>query len=522
MDPLGEFQAWETCWCGSQRRYDACHGRPIASAPGAPVPPDEEDRIWIAPHTSLTRSALDSMAAQVVGMPMSFPSTERSQPVQRVHPVAVKAAEIPIRRPTVSLAELNRLRFALLDDLGLGDADRLDRRAAELDDRRLDELAYGILDLAKASIDRLREEADGSAPPVSLWAEHDDVAQVIGRTLLWADRYLVPDPLADTLLAGRIRPADIADGVGKLLAIRPLVELGVVAPVPSDFATVLSAPAAAQATAADLSRPDLVQWVDEQLLIEGPTAREALIVGARDDVDLGGNHLYFHSHIDPGGFDETTGIVHTQLLSDYRPDFDYEPWVAQTRRQVVASLVQETNRSIAVAETFGGHAVTHAPFRARLLHRKSAAFANPASALLWADVPWLPNTSPRQLAEIASQDHAVEELRARARRAFERARGDDLARTAESLAGELDEAARELEHEIRTTRSWALVRPAPFVALSVVLGATAGPVGALSALAGAVGSTLPTAGQVRAQRRHSAFALVMAKRQSGDWERRRL
>jgi hypothetical protein len=223
--------------------------------------------------------------------------------------------------------------------------------------------------------------------------------------------------------------------------------------------------------------------------------------------------VYFHSHIDPGALDESRRLVHTQFLGDYRPDFDYGPWIAQTRRQVVAGLVQECNRSIAVAQTFGGHAVTRAPFRARLLHRKSAAPADPASALLWADVPWLPHTPPRRLAEIASQDDAVEALRARTRRAFDRVRGDQFASAAESLAGELDEAARELEHEIRTTRSWALVRPTPFLALSVALGATTGPVGALSALAGVVGSTLPVAGQLRAQRRHPAFALVMAKRE---------
>jgi hypothetical protein len=71
MNPLAPFREDEQCWCGSQRGYVACHGRPVASAPGAPFPPDEPGRTWIAPITSLTRTALESMAQQALGARVS-------------------------------------------------------------------------------------------------------------------------------------------------------------------------------------------------------------------------------------------------------------------------------------------------------------------------------------------------------------------------------------------------------------------------------------------------------------------
>jgi len=517
MDPLAAFSDDELCWCGSQKRYGACHGLVATSEPGAPVPPDDEDGIWIAPQTKLGREAIASMTGEIAEVPISMPSPEPAQRAPRVHPIAVTLTDMPRREPTIPLREIGRLRFEMLAGLGLGlaEPERLGGRVAQLNSRDIDDLAYGVLDLAKASVDRLLEQAAAPSAPVVLWAEHDAATEVIGRTLLWADHYLVPDTLADALLRSGVHPADIERGLQDLLALRPLIELGVVVPVPDDLATVLSAEATREATEADLRRQDLVSWVDEQLLVEGPTAREALLLAARDDVNPGGDIFYLHAHIDPDSLDDETGRFETTLLTPYRPDYDYGPWVAQSRRQAVAALVQAVNRSVAVAETFGGHAVTRAPFRARLLRLKDME-PDPASALVWAEVPWLPSASADDLAQVASEDDGVEALRARTRRTFDRARYGDLSAAAGDLVGELDEAARELEHDIRTARHWSLLRPAPFLALSVGLGATTGPIGAIGALAGAVGSVIPAIGQLREQRRRPAYALVMAKRRQSD------
>jgi hypothetical protein len=68
------------------------------------------------------------------------------------------------------------------------------------------------------------------------------------------------------------------------------------------------------------------------------------------------------------------------------------------------------------------------------------------------------------------------------------------------------------QQEMRTARRWSLFGPTPFLALSVALGVTTWPVGAIGAPAGVVGSVLPAVGQLREQRRRPAYALVMAKR----------
>jgi hypothetical protein len=380
-------------------------------------------------------------------------------------------AALPSRRPSVELRELASMRFEMLDDLGLGDPRGLAARVPQLTDRDLDALAYGALDLAKACVDRLLEESQAATPPVVLWAEKDSVAEVIGRTLLWADRYLVPDALADAFLGSEPRLTDVERAIREMLDVPPSW---------TRESSCRFRPSSQLCSARRLrTRPpnstwdvkDLVSWVDGQLLVEGPTRREALIIGARDDISLGGDHFESFSHIDPDSLDEATRTIRGRLLGEYRPGFDYHPWVAQTRRKVVAALIQEVNQSVAVAETFGGHAVTRASFRARLLQRKDAPL-DPASALVWANVPWLPATPPQQLAEIASEDATVEALRPRTRRAFDRARGGDLGAAAAHLSGELEEAARELEEDMHTNRNWALLCPMPFLALSVGLGAT--------------------------------------------------
>jgi len=327
------------------------------------------------------------MAQQALGARVSLPSDQPIQPPpQFAHVSAVNVAALPSRRPSVELRELASMRFEMLDDLGLGDPRGLAARVPQLTDRDLDALAYGALDLAKACVDRLLEESQAATPPVVLWAEKDSVAEVIGRTLLWADRYLVPDALADAFLGSEPRLTDVERAVREMLDVRALMDQGVVVPVPTKLAAVLSVQASHEATELELGREDLVSWVDGQLLVEGPTRREALIIGARDDISLGSDHFEFFSHIDPDSLDEATRTIRGRLLGEYRPGFDYHPWVAKTRRKVVAALIQEVNQSVAVAETFGGHAVTRAPFRARLLQRKDAPL-DPASALVWANVP---------------------------------------------------------------------------------------------------------------------------------------
>lgn len=512
MDPLRDYLPDEPCWCGSDKAYIRCHGLVLTSDPGAPVPEEDDTKgVWISPQTRLSNEVLDSFARKTTGVPIFLPPPRPTPSVQRVHPVAVRMIDLPERTPTVSLDQVGKLRFEVLDELGLSDTAGLEDRVSGLTDEQFEELAYAILELAKASLSRLLDLAASPEAPVVLWADHEPIAELLGRTLFWADHYLVSDPLADAMLSPPVEARKLLEGVEKLLALRPLIELGVVVPIPSDFATALTASDTHAATEQDLDRPALVSWLDEQLIVEGPTAREALLIKVRDDLSIGGDRFFLHGHVLPGSVQDEARTFTTAFLTAYQSDFDYQPWIAQSRGKVVADLLQDTNRSIAVATTFGGVPLTRVPFRARLLRQKEQA-AHPTAALAWADVPWLPLASPQRLAEISQQDEAVEALRARSRRAFAHARSDDFDRVAAELADELAEAAHELDAEIRTARRWALAGPGAFSALSLGLGATTGVVGGLLAVAGAVGTSLPVIGQLRQQRRRPGYAFVMAKR----------
>jgi hypothetical protein len=75
--------------------------------------------------------------------------------------------------------------------------------------------------------------------------------------------------------------------------------------------------------------------------------------------------------------EESTRHVLTQMLGPYDPGFDYGPWIAQTRREYIASVVQAVNKQVAVADAFSADWVTTSPFKRRLLMRRGG---TPASA----------------------------------------------------------------------------------------------------------------------------------------------
>jgi len=512
MDPLSDFGPDEPCWCDSGRKYQKCHGVVLTSDPGAPVPPDEADAIWLSPQTKISGGAIDSLLRQASGLPVYVPPPRPTQSAQRVHPVAVELAELPDRTPTLPVADIGKLRFERLSDLGLSDPVILRERLESMTTQQFDELTYVVLDLAKATLGSLVGQTATPDPPVVLWAGDEPVSRFLGRTLFWADQYLVEDPLADAMLSRSVGTQSLFEGLEKLIALRSLIELGLVVPIPSDLATAITADSTRAATEDDLTHDELVAWVDQQVHVEGPTAREALIVAVKDELTMGGIRFFLHGHIDRDSLDPNTHAFEISYLSPYRPGFDYAPWIAQSRGKVVADLLQETNRAIAVSGTFGGAPVTRVPFRARLLRHKGAA-VNASSALVWADVPWLPDASPDLLAAISQEAEAVEALRARSRRAFAHAnQSQDFDRVASALADELGEAARQLGSDIRTTKLWGSAGATASSLLSVGVGVTTGVVGGLLSAGIAAASSLPVIGQLREQHRRPAYALVMAKR----------
>lgn len=473
--------------------------------------------MFVSPDTVFTKEMLEQMTGSLRGAPMYMPSPEPAQRPRPIAVAAVKMAQIAPRSPTVALDVLGQQRFEILDALGLsGEKRSIARRLKTMDEREIDELVYANADLAKATVDRLLEEADAADRPTTLWAEPVDVARLIGATLLFADRYLVRDPVMAEVFDGRLRPERLAPALAQLARLRPLIEAGVIVPVPEEVAVAATDRLTMEVTEADLRRPELVVWVQSQIVVDGPTARSVIFLAARDDLGRGPGLFFVHGLIDPASVGKD-GTFAMHALHPYDPSFDYEPWIAQCRRQGAAKLIQEMNRELTIAAAFGGHFVTRAPFRARYLQRRLGEVDAPG-ATVWADVPLLPELAPKDLAPILRLDETVEALRREMRRAFRHVDGSDPDRAynaAVDLVEDLEAATVELEAEIRRKRAWNLLLPGGVSSGSVALAAATGSWGFASALLGAAAGIAGYGEHVQGRRRNAAFAFVLARRRLG-------
>ncbi|HVA60875.1 MAG TPA: hypothetical protein VNG13_10140 [Mycobacteriales bacterium] len=193
-------------------------------------------------------------------------------------------AAAPSLEPTLSHAEIGQLRYSLLDTRGLADsaAVRSGAHDRELQDV-IPELAEGALQLARATLDRLAMDASTTEPPVVLHTDISDVPRLVGQTMFWADHYVAHDGLAATSAARRDDPVSWRGAVADLLEARPLVEAGIFVPVFTDLAIALVDEAVDAMVAVDLADPSYVAWAEQQIVIEGPTAREAAFVHVVDD-----------------------------------------------------------------------------------------------------------------------------------------------------------------------------------------------------------------------------------------------
>lgn len=269
-------------------------------------------------------------------------------------------------------------------------------------ERLIPDLAAGALQLARASMDRLTADSKSSRPPVVLYSDAADIRRIVGQTLFWADHYLTSDHIAAAAAASRDAPSFYRRAVADLLELRPLVETGIVVPVFVDLAVALIDTEIDKMVAVDLADPQYVAWAEGQVVIEGPTAREAAFVHVVDDYPHD-DWFYLHSRIDSVASQADAESVSWQskLLHHYDPNFDYGPWLATVRRQAVARLTQALDTDLAVSAGFGADLVTASPFRARALHRrrptKPRSGDYDVSGAVWANVPWLPDASAQLL-----------------------------------------------------------------------------------------------------------------------------
>lgn len=471
----------DDCWCASGAKYKSCHGAGPASAPGAPVPEDDEDVWWVSPTVSIARGALSTNRDGV-------PITMQEDPDR---PVAGPLI-VPRFCETLSVAsgvgagasfrDLGLERYQALADLGLDDPATLESQLTVLSDDALREVGQQLALIGRQALDVLDADRRSPEPRSVLWTDTSQVSAMIGQTLLWADIYVINDPLLEAfLLREEIDRDSLGSALLGALEMRSLVETGLVVPVPSGVAALIAADAVRRATEYDLADRELVTWVDGELVLEGPTAREVLFVHARDDAEEGFFTHFRKVRVEDDGRFEMVG------LRPYERDFDYGPWIKTVRNQFIARLVQDMNKDLSIADLFGGEYVTRLPFRARLAARRKAPSAPAIAASI--EVPWLPGVEPAKLAKLAAEDEAVGDLRTRVSRLVHASPNPSTARNdLSTLVGEIaEDAVGPLNDRLRRDRTWRMAVPGGFMIGGLALGATAGPIGLAAAALGGAG-----------------------------------
>lgn len=478
----------DRCWCGSRKKYKSCHGAVgPRHPPGTPLPEDPPGKLWLAPDVLVDIDALETSIPG--GTPLVLPE---EQPRARAESIDRTTARLAAAEPftTVSLVDLAHRRDELLSAYGLNEPDRLDARVAELRGRDLEDLQYGVLQLARSTLERLIELDRSTDPPAVVRSEAIPSAELVGRTLLWADHYLVPDKLADAMTLEQPQPEVLKQAISRWHAERPLALLGLVVPVFDRLVLALTGPMVTASTQKVLDERDVLDWVEQQIIVHGPSAREVIFLETQDDIERQ-PYMCFYGRLVPDGtrdLAEREGTFSMRMLGSYDPAFDYGPWIRQERQNISRRLIQDVVREAKLSETLGGTYVTNSLFRARLLDQIS--MSRPIGATMWADVPALPSADAELLAKIAGQEESVAALRrtvGRTLRSVEAASGREQVDKVRNLIDELDDRTHEVEARIRSDRTWDRLQAALAGGAIAVGGVLAGPGGAASASLAAAG-----------------------------------
>lgn len=500
LEPLGRN---EPCWCGSGRKYKRCHGdhRP-ASLPGAPIPQDRDGSRYLSPRVTL---ADDALRLDEGGVPLTMPVDQpTSKPVEYTDwdeqlLLASSGVESALKP-----ADLGKLRVEVLHRLA-----RLPANDADPSD----EIKRGVFHLAAESVRTIADLAQRLPRPTLLMNEEIDPATFLGRTLFLADHVFLPDRLFETLLR-RGENAALREAALDELAYRELVAAGVVLSVPRGVSMAARGAAAIELTDRDLANPTLTAWVRHQLIVEGPTAREALFVRAKDDWSIEADKFWLHGHIDRDSL-TAEGAFRTRLLQPYDPAFDYGPWIKQVTHSAVSYYVQRTNQRVVSADVFASEYVAASMFEARLLSRRNGPDPiSPARAAIWADVPLLPNLTAPDLVKVLQNEDAVDDLRRQVRASLMTARSPEARVDAlTSLSHELEAASHRLQRAAGSDRKWQGAVPAALGSASVAIGAFTGGVPAVAAgVVGLLAGVAPYLGSRLNSRRDAAYLFVTARR----------
>jgi hypothetical protein len=260
----------------------------------------------------------------------------------------------------LSPSDLGRLRVEVMSQLAsLPDDDSEPR----------DGIKHGIFLLAAQSIRTVSALAQATPKPSMLWNEELNPATFLGRTLLLADHVVMPDPIFAWLLR-RSKSGSLRKAAENELKLSKLLSAGLLIPVPIGAAMALSGAASIELTNRDLKDAAFVSWVRDQLILEGPTAREALFVRAIDDLPKHAEKFWLYSHIDRDSLSENDRRFTTRMLLPYDPGYDYGPWIKQVSDSAISFYVQRTVERLITADVYGSEYVSASMFEARILNRR--------------------------------------------------------------------------------------------------------------------------------------------------------
>lgn len=225
-DLLAPYGRNEPCWCGSKLKYKHCHGhhRP-PSMPGAPLPPDNVDSLFLSPSTAVASSALPGLLP--AGTSITMPTGEPT-------PTAITftnweedlGAAVSNDEDALTTEAVGALRVEVL------------RRLAALpatDDLPSDDIRAGVYQLTAETVRTVAHLAKLKPRRAVLWNQELDVARFLGRTLLLADHVLYPDHVFDVLLRNG-SSIDLKKAAERQLTNAELLADGIAIPVPPGVA----------------------------------------------------------------------------------------------------------------------------------------------------------------------------------------------------------------------------------------------------------------------------------------------
>jgi hypothetical protein len=461
--------------------------------------------MYLSPTVALAKDALLTMLPG--GTPITLPDGPSPNAISYTNWESDLGAALTAGSGAMTPADLGGLRVEVL------------RRIATMqstEDAPSADVTQAVYALAAETIRTVAQLSATQPRPAMLWNQELDVAQFLGRTLLLADHVLYPDRIFDAMRrAPTLR--DLVRDAQSVLEHAELIAAGIAIPVPPGVAMAAQGPTAQQLTARDLRKPELVSWVRSQLLVEGPTAREALFVRAADDLALNPADFWLHGHLDPSSVDDETGHFRTQMLRSYDPGYDYQPWVEQVKDSAVSRLVQRTHERVVAADVFGSEYVSASLFEARLLRARALVSGmGSAQSAVWADIPELAALNGPDLITLLKNEDAVDDLRRLVRASLVTARSDtDKIDAITDLSHQLEAASHNVQKTVASERVWRGAVPGGVgLATMVVGGFTGGLAGLGVGALGVLGVLAPFLEDRMSSRRQAAYVFVAARRAS--------